>query len=165
MRQRASRFWNIIPAFAVPVAVATFIRLEPAGINLANPDWTYTFQFARNHALDYTVLTLAVLILTYWFRENIQDAFALTGKAVTAALGLPPVSHGYDLALETSKMLFQKIKHDFNEKFRTEGRAEGMKDGIMLTLHLEHPDADKDEIQRLYQQVIANLDSKPRPGA
>ena len=160
MPPRRRRIWNIIPAIAAPVAVAAIIRLEPADLNLTHPDWNYTWQFARNHACDYTSLTLSALVLAYWFQQDLKTAGSLISKAITAALGIPPLSHAYDHILEATLVLIQKIKRDFNEKIRAQGLRQGRQQGIIHTLRLEHPDADDAEIQRLYEKVVANLESQ-----
>ena len=63
-------------------------------------------------------------------------------------------------------MVFQKIKRDVIESIRSDGRKEGLKEGreagIKYVLRQQYPQADEQEIQRRYEEIIATMPEDPR---
>ena len=161
--------WKLIPAASAGLAIAAIVRLNPANIDLKNPDWRYTASFAQEHAFEYTVLATAVLVLAHWFKDDIQAGATAVGNAIAtaaaSALGVPPLSYAYALLLETLKMVLRKIKRDVIESIRSDGRKEGHKEGreagIKQLLRQQNPQADEQEIQRRYEEIIAAMPDDP----
>ena len=158
--------WKLIPATSAGLAITAIVRLNPANIDLKNPDWRYTASFAQEHAFEYTVLATAVLVLVHWFKDDIQAGAAAIANAAANALGVPPLSYAYPLLTETIKMVFQKIKRDVIESIRSDGRKEGHKEGreagIKYVLRQQNPQADEQEIQRRYEEIIAAMTDDPQ---
>ena len=153
--------WKLIPAASAGLAIAAIVRLNPANIDLKSPDWRYTASFAQEHAFEYTVLATAVMVLAYWFKGDIHAGAIAISNAAANALGVPPLSYAYALLTETIKMVFQKIKRDVIESIRSDGRKEGHKEGreagIKYVLRQQNPQADEQEIQRRYEEIIAAM--------
>ena len=154
--------WKLIPAASAGLAITAIVRLNPANIDLKNPDWRYTASFAQEHAFEYTVLATAVLVLVHWFKDDIQAGAAAIANAAANALGVPPLSYAYPLLTETIKMVFQKIKRDVIESIRSDGRKEGREAGIKYVLRQQNPQADEQEIQRRYEEIIAAMTDDPQ---
>ena len=152
-----SHVWKLIPAASAGLAIAAIIRLNPANIDLKNPDWRYTASFAQEHAFEYTVLATAVLVLVHWFKDDIHAGAVAIANATANALGVPPLSYAYALLTETIKMVLQKIKRDVIESIRSDGRKEGREAGIKYVLRQQNPQADEQEIQRRYEEIIATM--------
>ena len=60
-------------------------------------------------------------------------------------------------------MVLQKIKRDVIESIRSDGRKEGREAGIKYVLQQQNPQADEQEIQRRYEEIIAAMPDDPRP--
>ena len=170
MIHQINHVWKLIPAASAGLAIAAIIRLNPANIDLKNPDWRYTASFAQEHAFEYTVLATAVLVLAHWFKDDIHAGAVAIANAIAYALGVPPLSYAYALLLETIKMVLQKIKRDVIESIRSDGRKEGREEGhkegreegIKQLLRQQNPQADEAEIQRRYEEAIAAMPDDPR---
>ena len=170
--------WKLIPAASAGLAIAAIVRLNPANIDLKNPDWRYTASFAQEHVFEYTVLVTAVLVLVHWFKDDIHAGAAAIANAIAYALGVPPLSPVYKFSVETGKMLLQKFKRDVIESIRSDGRKEGREEGlhegrevglhegreagIKHLLRQQNPQADEAEIQRRYEEAIATMPDDPR---
>ena len=154
--------WKLIPAASAGLAITAIVRLNPANIDLKNPDWRYTASFAQEHAFEYTVLATAVMVLVHWFKDDIHAGAAAVANAAANALGVPPLSYAYPLLTETIKMVFQKIKRDVIESIRSDGRKEGREAGIKYVLRQQNPQADEQEIQRRYEEIIAAMTDDPQ---
>ena len=171
MIRRINHAWKLIPAASAGLAIAAIVRLNPANIDLKNPDWRYTVSFAQEHVFEYTVLATAVLVLAHWFKDDIHAGAAAIANATANALGVPPLSYAYALLTETIKMVLQKIKRDVIESIRSDGRKEGRETGrkegreagIKYVLQQQNPQADEQEIQRRYEEIIAAMPDDPRP--
>ena len=59
-------------------------------------------------------------------------------------------------------MVLQKIKRDVIESIRSDSRKEGREAGIKYVLRQQNPQADEQEIQRRYEEVIATMPDDPR---
>ena len=140
------------------MAIAAIVRLNPANIDLKNPDWRYTASFAQEHVFEYTVLVTAVLVLLHWFKDDIHAGAAAIANAIAYALGVPPLSPVYKFSVETGKMLLQKFKRDVIESIRSDGRKEGIK----YVLRQQNPQADEQEIQRRYEEIMATMPDDSR---
>ena len=173
MTLQINHVWKLIPAASAGLAIAAIVRLNPANIDLKSPDWRYT-AFAQEHAFEYTVLATAVLALAHWFKDDIHAGAAAIANATASALGVPPLSYAYALLTETIKMVLRKIKRDVIESIRSDGRKEGREEGhkkglhegreagIKYVLRQQNPQADEQEIQRRYEEIIAAMPDDPR---
>ena len=130
MIRQINHVWKLIPAASAGLAITAIVRLNPANIDLKNPDWRYTASFAQEHAFEYTVLATAVLVLVHWFKDDIHAGAAAIANAIAYALGVPPLSPVYKFSVETGKMLLQKFKRDVIESIRSDGRKEGREEGL-----------------------------------
>ena len=173
-----SHVWKLIPAAPAGLAIAAIVRLNPANIDLKSPDWRYTASFAQDHAFEYTVLATAVMVLAHWFKDDIHAGAVAISNAAANALGVPPLSYAYVLLTETIKMVLQKIKRDVIESIRSDGRKEGREAGrkegreaghkegreagIKYVLRQQNPQADEQEIQRRYEEIIAAMPDDPQ---
>ena len=166
MIRQINHVWKLIPASSAGLAIVAIVRLNPANIDLKNPDWHYTVSFAQDHAFEYTVLATAVMVLVHWFKDDIHSGAAAIANAAASALGVPPLVHAYALLLETLKMVLQKIKRDLFDSIRSDGRKEGREEGreagIKHLLRQQNPQADEQEIQRRYEEAIATMPDDPR---
>ena len=116
------------------------------------------------------MLATAVMVLVHWFKDDIHAGATAVANAIANALGVPPLSYAYPLLTETIKMVFQKIKRDVIESIRSDGRKEGHKEGhkegreagIKYVLRQQNPQADEQEIQRRYEEIIAAMTDDPQ---
>ena len=108
------------------------------------------------------MLATAVMVLAYWFKGDIHAGAIAISNAAANALGVPPLSYAYALLTETIKMVFQKIKRDVIESIRSDGRKEGREAGIKYVLRQQNPQADEQEIQRRYEEIIAAMPDDPQ---
>ena len=166
MIRQINHVWKLIPAASAGLAIAAIVRLNPANIDLKNPDWRYTVSFAQDHVFEYTVLATAVMVLVHWFKDDIHAGAAAIANVTASALGVPPLAYAYALLLETLKMVLQKIKRDLFDSIRSDGRKEGREEGreagIKHVLRQQNPQADEQEIQRRYEEAIATMPDDPR---
>ena len=158
MIRQINHVWKLIPAASAGLAIAAIVRLNPANIDLKNPDWRYTASFAQEHVFEYTVLATAVMVLVHWFKDDIHAGAAAIANAIAYALGVPPLSPVYKFSVETGKMLLQKFKRDVIESIRSDGRKEGIK----YVLRQQNPQADEQEIQRRYEEIMATMPDDSR---
>ncbi|MDE2787658.1 MAG: hypothetical protein OXL37_13480 [Chloroflexota bacterium] len=162
MRQ-INHVWKLIPAASAGLVIAAIVRLNPTNIDLKSPDWRYTASFAQDQAFEYTVLATAVMVLVHWLKGDIHAGAVVIVNAAANALGVPPLSHVYALLMEAIKMVLRKIKRDVIESIRSDGRREGREAGIKYVLRQQNPQADEQEIQRRYEEVIATMPDDTRP--
>ena len=158
MIRQINHVWKLIPAASAGLSIAAIVRLNPANIDLKNPDWRYTASFAQEHVFEYTVLATAVMVLVHWFKDDIHAGAAAIANAIAYALGVPPLSPVYKFSVETGKMLLQKFKRDVIESIRSDGRKEGIK----YVLRQQNPQADEQEIQRRYEEIMATMPDDSR---
>ena len=95
-------------------------------------------------------------------RDGIRAGAAAMANAAASALGVPPLSHAYALLMEAIKMVLRKIKRDVIESIRSDGRKEGREAGIKYVLRQQNPQADEQEIQRRYEEIIVAMTDDPR---
>ena len=104
------------------------------------------------------MLATAVMVLVHWFKDDIHAGAAAIANAIAYALGVPPLSPVYKFSVETGKMLLQKFKRDVIESIRSDGRKEGIK----YVLRQQNPQADEQEIQRRYEEIMATMPDDSR---